>query len=47
VVLFEIEPTPVSSSEIRMLAALGEPLDGLVPPAVDRLIREQGLYGSG
>lgn len=47
VVLFEIEPTPVSSSEIRMLAALGEPLDGLVPPAVDRLIREQRLYGSG
>lgn len=45
VAFFEIEPTPVASREIRILAAEGEPLGGLVPPAVERLIRERGLYG--
>jgi nicotinate-nucleotide adenylyltransferase len=45
VLFFEIEPTPVASREIRILAAEGEPLGGLVPPAVERLIRERGLYG--
>jgi nicotinate-nucleotide adenylyltransferase len=45
VLFFEIEPTPVASREIRILAAEGEPLRGLVPPAVERLIRERGLYG--
>jgi nicotinate-nucleotide adenylyltransferase len=44
VVFFEIEPNPAASREIRILAAAGEPLDGLVPPAVARLIRERGLY---
>jgi nicotinate-nucleotide adenylyltransferase len=41
---FDIEPTPVASSEIRILAAEGAPLTGLVPDAVERLIRDRGLY---
>ncbi|HEY8030402.1 MAG TPA: nicotinate-nicotinamide nucleotide adenylyltransferase [Gaiellaceae bacterium] len=45
VLFFEIEPTPVASREIRILASQGEPLGGLVPTAVERLIRERGLYG--
>ncbi len=44
VVFFDIEPNPTASSEIRARAALGEPLDGLVPGAVERLILERGLY---
>jgi nicotinate-nucleotide adenylyltransferase len=35
---------PISSTEIRRRAAAGEPLDGLVPPAVHRYIREHHLY---
>jgi len=41
---FDIEPNPAASREIRARIALGEPLVGLVPPAVERLIQEQGLY---
>jgi nicotinate-nucleotide adenylyltransferase len=41
---FEIPPIPVSSSEVRRRVAAGQPIDGLVPPAVERLIRELGLY---
>lgn len=44
VTLFELEPVPVSSSEIRARVARGEPIDGLVPPAVARAIGELGLY---
>jgi nicotinate-nucleotide adenylyltransferase len=44
VVFFDIEPHPAASREIRARAAAGEPLDGLVPEAVARLIRERGLY---
>jgi len=43
---FEIEPVVVSSSEVRARVAAGEPIDGLVPPAVARAIRECGLYRS-
>lgn len=42
--LFELEPQPISSSEVRERARRGEPLDGLVPPAVARYIAEHGLY---
>jgi nicotinate-nucleotide adenylyltransferase len=42
---FEIEPTPVSSTEIRARIRHGESLDGLVPPTVAELIEELGLYG--
>jgi nicotinate-nucleotide adenylyltransferase len=44
VVFFEIEPVPVSSSEIRGRVARGEPIDGLVPPAVAAEIAGRGLY---
>lgn len=44
VALFEIEPTPVSSTEIRARIRHGDPLDDLVPPAVARLIEELRLY---
>jgi nicotinate-nucleotide adenylyltransferase len=42
--MFEIEPTPVSSTEVRARVGRGEPVDGLVPPAVAALIGELGLY---
>jgi nicotinate-nucleotide adenylyltransferase len=42
--LFEIRPLPISSREIRARVARGEPIDDLVPPAVDELIQELGLY---
>jgi nicotinate-nucleotide adenylyltransferase len=41
---FEIDPQPVASSDIRDLAAAGAPLTGLVPDAVNDLIRARGLY---
>jgi nicotinate-nucleotide adenylyltransferase len=41
---FELEPHAVSSTEVRARAARGESLDGLVPPAVARLVEELGLY---
>jgi nicotinate-nucleotide adenylyltransferase len=41
---FEIEPLPVSSSDIRARVGRGEPIDGLVPPAVASLIASLGLY---
>jgi nicotinate-nucleotide adenylyltransferase len=46
VVFFDIEPNPAASRDIRSLAATGAPLAGLVPEAVEKLIRERGLYGS-
>jgi nicotinate-nucleotide adenylyltransferase len=42
--LFEIEPNPVSSSEIRERVRRGEMLDGLVAPAVAAYISRHGLY---
>jgi nicotinate-nucleotide adenylyltransferase len=42
--LFEIEPLPISSREIRDRVARGEPIDELVPPAVAELIASLGLY---
>ena len=44
VLFFEFDPVPVSSSEIRALVALGEPIDGLVPAAVAEAIARLGLY---
>lgn len=41
---FEIEPVPVSGTMVRARCARREPLAGLVPPAVERLIDELGLY---
>ena len=42
--IFELEPYPVSSSEIRERVRRGEPIDGLVPDAVAKRIAELGLY---
>ena len=42
--LFEIEPVPISSREIRDRVGRGEPIDGLVPPSVAALIQSLGLY---
>jgi nicotinate-nucleotide adenylyltransferase len=46
VLFFEIEPQYVSSREIRERVARGEPIDGLVPPAVAAEITGRGLYRS-
>ena len=45
--IFELEPHPVSSSEIRERVRRGEPLDGLVEPVVAAYIAERGLYRAG
>jgi nicotinate-nucleotide adenylyltransferase len=44
VLFFEIAPNPAASTNVRARLAAGEPLDGLVPGAVARLIAERGLY---
>jgi len=44
---FQIEPVDVSSREIRARIARGEPIDGLVPPAVEAEIDRLGLYRVG
>ncbi|HYY77245.1 MAG TPA: nicotinate (nicotinamide) nucleotide adenylyltransferase [Gaiellaceae bacterium] len=44
--LFDIPPTPVSSSEIRARVRDGESIDGLVPDSVAREIARRGLYRS-
>jgi nicotinate-nucleotide adenylyltransferase len=41
---FELDPVPVSSSEIRARVARGERVDGLVPPTVAAAIARLGLY---
>lgn len=47
ILLFELEPAAVSSTEIRARVARGEPIDGLVPPAVAAEIERLGLYAEG
>ena len=42
--VFELEPQPVSSTEIRERAGRGEPLEGLVVPAVAAYIEARDLY---
>jgi nicotinate-nucleotide adenylyltransferase len=44
VAFFEIEPNPAASTNVRARVAAGEPLDGLVPEGVARLIAQRGLY---
>lgn len=44
VTVFELEPVPVSASEVRRRVAAGEPIDELVPPAVAAEIEARGLY---
>jgi nicotinate-nucleotide adenylyltransferase len=42
--IFELEPVPVSSRDLRARAARGESIDAFVPLEVARLIRDEGLY---
>lgn len=44
VVFFPIPPHDVSSTDVRARLRRGEPVDGLVPPAVAAEIRARGLY---
>ena len=44
ILFFAIAPNPAASTDVRTRAAAGEPLEGLVPPAVERLIEERALY---
>ena len=44
VTFFEIEPLPVSSSDIRARASAGQPIAGLVPAAVEAEIARLELY---
>jgi nicotinate-nucleotide adenylyltransferase len=44
VAFFDIEPLPVSSSDIRARAAAGEAITGLVPEAVAAEMARLGLY---
>jgi len=39
-----IPPLAISSTDLRRRAASGEPLEGLMPPAAIRCLRERGLY---
>ena len=43
--IFVLEPHPVSSTEVRERVRRGEPISGLVAPAVERYIVQHGLYG--
>ncbi len=42
--IVEIPDLAISGTDIRSRVAAGRPIDGLVPPAVVRLIRDRGLY---
>ena len=44
VISFELASPPISSSDIRRRVAGGEPIDGLVPSEVARLIADLDLY---
>jgi nicotinate-nucleotide adenylyltransferase len=44
VVAFQLPSPPVSSTDVRAWIERGEPLDGLVPPAVARVIEREDLY---
>ncbi len=42
-----VAPLDLSSTELRDRLESGEPVDGLVPEAVMRCIRQRGLYATG
>jgi nicotinate-nucleotide adenylyltransferase len=44
VTFFELEPVPISSSDVRERVARGAPVDRLVPPAVAEIVDREGLY---
>lgn len=45
--LVQIDSPLVSATEIRRRLAVGEGLEGLVPPPVEEIIRARGLYRDG
>jgi nicotinate-nucleotide adenylyltransferase len=45
--MLPFEQTALSSTEVRRRVAAGESIAGLVPPAVERIIREKGIYLDG
>lgn len=44
--LIHVDSPPISATEIRARVAAGQPIDGLVPPAVAAIIAARGLYVS-
>ena len=44
VTIFEIEPLPISSTDVRQRVGRGESIEGLVPDAVREAIERLGLY---
>jgi nicotinate-nucleotide adenylyltransferase len=46
IVEFELEPRPISSSDVRERVARREPIDDLVPHAVVEEIARRGLYAA-
>lgn len=42
--VLELQPRPLSSTQVRACVKAGEKLDDLVPPNVAQYIRERGLY---
>lgn len=47
---YDLVPFPetrLSSTEVRKRVAAGESIAGLVPPGVERVIREKGIYRAG
>ena len=47
ILLFELEPLPISSRDLRARIAHGDSVDGDVPPAGTAEIARLGLYGAG
>lgn len=47
VTFFEIEPMPISSTELRERLDRGDDVHDLVPPPVWDLVERDGLYGRG
>lgn len=45
--LIHVDSPPVSATEIRSRVAAGRSVEGMVAPAVARIIAERGLYRSG
>ena len=46
IVEFAMEPVAVSSSEIRLRIARGEPVDDLIAPSVSEAVSRPGLYAA-